>query len=397
MRRQFPTRATLGLALSTLILLSGLPRLATAQEVGDDFFDRILTVNATNEFGGRTASPSHCVPQSQCGPQYQPLRPYSPDVYDPEAVAPDYLQQPAPTPDLFAAAPQGALGASNTFAAAFTNTGYIDPAIPMTQFRLRFDAAYRSDFPDRAEFQYARWRLQPDGSIDPDAPGPPLGDTRVDFQDIAAHLEYAFNERFSVFTELPVRFLNPDVNDNTAGFADMNFGFKYALIACPDEYLTFQLRTYAPTGAARRGLGTDHFSLEPGILYFRQLSQRAIFEGEFRHWIPIDGTSGHAGNVMRYGVGLGYTIHESCQMRITPVTEFVGWTVLNGQKSHIDRGLLDASGDTIVNMKVGVRMGFGQATTPLGSNNSFYIGYGRALTGHVWYQDILRLEYRMIF
>jgi hypothetical protein len=30
-------------------------------------------------------------------------------------------------------------------------------------------------------------------------------------------------------------------------------------------------------------------------------------------------------------------------------------------------------------------------------NSSLYVGYGRALTGAVWYKDILRVEYRLMF
>ena len=52
-------------------------------------------------------------------------------------------------------------------------------------------------------------------------------------------------------------------------------------------------------------------------------------------------------------------------MRVSPVTEFVGWSVLDGQKISTtlratSSGPVDAGGDTIVNGKFGVRVGFGQ-------------------------------------
>ena len=50
----------------------------------------------------------------------------------------------------------------------------------------------------------------------------------------------------------------------------------------------------------------------------------------------------------------------------------------------------DAAGETIVNLKLGTRFGLSQS-------DSFYIGYGRALTSDVWYTDIFRLEYRRTF
>ena len=58
----------------------------------------------------------------------------------------------------------------------------------------------------------------------------------------------------------------------------------------------------------------------------------------------------------------------------------------------------DAAGDTIVNAKIGVRLGFGPLVGPANlSRSDLYIGYGRALTGDVWYKDILRVEYAWRF
>jgi len=77
------------------------------------------------------------------------------------------------------------------------------------------------------------------------------------------------------------------------------------LIADPDQFVTFQLRTYAPTGNASLGLGTGHFSLEPSLLYFKQLTERLTIQAQFTDWIPIDGTA-EAGNVLSYGFGFSY-------------------------------------------------------------------------------------------
>jgi hypothetical protein len=299
-----------------------------------------------------------------------------------------------------------------------SNVGYIDDAIIGTQMKLRFDAAYGNNRPDRAEFFYAKCGCFRELGADPNAPGPAPAlngrdpnttrfiETNVDYQDINLELEYALSQEFSVFLETPFRFLNPDVNDNTSGFADMQAGFKWALATSSCDCLTFQLRTYIPTGDARRGLGTDHVSLEPALLYYGQIDERMSLEAELRDWIPISGSSGagtgfdedFAGNVLRYGVGLAYDVFkcDQCGKRITPVVEVVGWTVLDGLASGSTDGTLagvfveDAAGDTIVNLKVGTRVAFNR-------NDSFYVGYGRALTGDVWYQDIARLEYRRTF
>lgn len=279
-----------------------------------------------------------------------------------------------------------------------SSVGYIDNAIPGDLIRLRFDAAWGNEFPDRAEFFYGKCGCFRELGIDPDAPGPPEIETNVDYQDLATHAEFSLADRLSVFAEFPVRFLDPEQNDNTTGFADMNVGFKLAFYQDDCSVATFQMRAYLPTGDADRGLGTDHYSVEPGLLVFSQLSDRLIFEGEVRDWIPIDGTEDWAGNVLRYGAGLGYVVHQSCECSITPIVELVGWSVLDGKKfDGEDLVIRDASGDTIVNVKLGVRFSFGGPTLLAGERSSLYVGYGRALTSEVWYEDVARVEYRVTY
>jgi hypothetical protein len=288
-------------------------------------------------------------------------------------TAPAALAPPAPTPS--------AGGDEGGPTSEGSNVGYIDSALPLRQFRLRYDAAYNSNRPNRAEFFYAKGF--------PGGPGVPLPETRVDYQDLSAYLEMATGDRFSAFVELPVRFLNPEINRDTAGFADMNAGFKYAFWQSDCRTATFQLRTYIPTGAASQGLGTRHVSLEPALLVFLPLGERLTFEGELRYWIPIGGTD-FAGDVIRYGVGLSYTVVQSCTWRVAPVAEFVGWTVLGGKESAPPGLEQDAAGDTIVNVKLGVRARFQDV-------GDVYAGYGRVLTGDRWYENILRLEFRLLF
>src|SRR4051812_13588749 len=135
-----------------------------------------------------------------------------------------------------------------------TSVGYIDSAVPRSQLRLRYDAAFRNNEPSRAEFFYAKsgfFRSLPPGQGgDPHAPGPPLLETNVDFQEFSTYLEWAVRPRFSVFLEAPTRYLNPDFNGNDSGFGDINAGFKWAFLWNDDWLASFQFRTYAPTGDA---------------------------------------------------------------------------------------------------------------------------------------------------
>jgi hypothetical protein len=267
-----------------------------------------------------------------------------------------------------------------------SRVGYIDGAIPGDQLRLRYDASYNNRRPSRAEFIWPQ-------SGSPGLPGPPFREPRLDYQDLSTYLEAAATERLSFFVELPLRAVNPEVNDNTAGLGDMNAGVKYAFLFSEDFVATFQFRTYAPTGDNHRGLGNDHVSLEPALLAWAPLTERLTLEGEFRAWVPIDGTD-FAGEILRYGLGVNYALYETCQVRVAPVAEFVGWTVLDGKAGAVGPtgvGFVeDAAGDTIVNAKLGVRLGVGEGA-------DFYAGYGRALTGDRWYENTFRLELRLTY
>lgn len=177
-----------------------------------------------------------------------------------------------------------------------SDAGYIDGAIIRNQLRYRFDAAFDNPFPDRAEFFYARCGCFTNGN----GPGPRLQETGVDYQELEATLEYAFTPGISAFVEVPFRSINPEANANETGLGDVRAGFKYALVNDADRWLTFQLRSYFPSGDGLQGLGTEHFSLEPGLLYQRnfdglsassshgfRLTLRNRIRGRTPIWTPI--------------------------------------------------------------------------------------------------------------
>jgi hypothetical protein len=350
----------------------------------------------------RTVAPPGCQPTPGCGtPSAAPGMPSA-----------------APSPFDFTTAGTGAgmasltgglSGAVGGETVALDGAGYIDDAIPRTMFRLRFDAAYDNNRPDRAEFFYAKCGCFKIAGQDPKAAGPPQIESSVDYQELSGYFEYAVGQRFSGFVEVPVRFINPEQNANETGLGDINFGAKFAMISEQDTVFTFQARAYAPSGDAFKGLGTDHWSLEPALLLYQRLGDRLSMQAELRDWISLDATD-FGGNVLRYGVGVTYLAFNRENFRVMPVAEIVGWSVLSGKEVAVaNAGLINhpetatfavqnADGDTIVNAKLGVRVGFGALEERgLLSNSDLYIGYGRALTGEVWYKDILRVEYRMKF
>lgn len=330
----------------------------------------------------------------------------------PGAAAP----APTPTGDMGAGAAAGGAAAADTGASfaglgggagvgsTVSLTGYIDSAIPVTQFRLRFDAAYDSNRPDRADFFYPKCGCFKAAGVDPKAPGPGvLPARRVDYQELSSYMEVAVSPRLSGFAELPLRwidiaFAGSPSNDNHHDIGDVNFGFKYAFVYEPGQVLTAQLRTYAPTGDSTRGLGRNNWNLEPALLAYQRLGERLYFEGEVRDFIPVASADDFAGNVLRYGAGLSYLVIQRPGFFVAPVGEVVGWTVLSGKESDETGTTFNAAGDTIVNVKTGVRIGFGEMTQPgFLTRADIYAGYGRALTGDVWYKDIWRVEFRLRF
>ncbi len=280
--------------------------------------------------------------------------------------------------------------------------GYIDNAIVGSEVRIRFDAAFNDAFPDRAEFVYAKC-----GCYGGNAPGPGKPGQipkNVNFQILSFMGEYAVNKRFSAFVEIPFRWIQPQgvahgtapAFPNGAGISDVQAGLKFAMLATSRHYLTVQLLSYFPSGDSRSGLGTNHYSVEPALLFYQRLSERFEIEGELGGWLPIGGSSGvgafpqgFAGNLFFYGIGPSYKLINGERFRLAPVIELVGWNVTGG----LQTGTLppsSASGINIVNLKIGARMGFG-------GHSSLYVGYGKALTSADWYDQIVRVEYRYSF
>jgi hypothetical protein len=306
-------------------------------------------------------------------------------------------------PDFGAGLPTG------TLAANFDGQGYIDIARIRSRVRVRYDDMQGANKPTRAEYMYptiGRWG----GEGPPEGAGQPAGQVGdVDMRELITYVEAAWGPRFSVFGEFPVRWVDdldfgvlgggaPFDNGTQDGAGDFRAGVRYGLFACPDEWLTLQVRAWAPTGESLRALGVGHSSIDVALLYQVQASERTSWWAEISDWQSIDaGTTDFPdvvdldGNVMRYGIGLGCDLWQSCGCRpqtLTGVVEVVGWTVFDGVVTSLDPfdpdPFEDAEDDTIINGKYGLRYSFGC--------ESIYFGYGHNWTDERWYSDIFRFE-----
>jgi hypothetical protein len=331
-------------------------------------------------------------------------------------------------PDVFAFRsylPQGQGGASTKpkkvkvarprMEGSFTG-GYIEDAVVRTQIRVRFDAEFSVEDPDRAEFFYGKcacYRGLPstNPAYDPNAPGPGPGiAARLNAREVHVNVEYAPLQRLSFFADLPERSLQYTATvggkmDNATGFGDFVAGLKFALVASERTYLTFEFSAFTPTGDASQGLGTNHYSVQPLLLLNHRLGEHMTLLGQFGDFHPLAGSAGYptasspnafAGDVLEYGLGLGYRFETAPEISITPLLEFVGWHVFDGYYTSATAAVqgtlpeLSAAGVNIVNVKAGFRISFHQ-------HHSVYLGYGEALTNSRWYKEILRLEYRFLF
>jgi Putative MetA-pathway of phenol degradation len=292
--------------------------------------------------------------------------------------------------------------------------GYIDNPIVESQIRIRFDDAFEDQFPDRSEFFYAKcgcFRTLGPPFLDPGAPGPGPGiPNSVNFQQLFMNVEYSPQRRFSAFVEVPIRWLQPQgfipgdggPFPNQVGLSDVTAGLKFAAVVSERTYLTFQLKGYFPSGDASKGLGTNHYSVEPSLLMYHGFSDRWTLEGQVGDWHPIGGSAGvptigasegFAGDVFFYGLGPSYKVYQGNHIGLAPVVELFGWHVLSGfqtQPIPMISWASEVNGMNIVNLKFGVR-------TSIGFRNSVYVGFGQALTHDDWYKHIIRLEYRYSF
>jgi hypothetical protein len=281
--------------------------------------------------------------------------------------------------------------------------GYIDDAIISSQIRIRFDAGFDDNRPDRAEFFYAAC-----GCLLGNAKGPAPGlVAHLNFQQLYMRGEYAPFKRFSAFVEIPVRWVQPQQFvastipnggfGNQAGLSDVSAGFKFAALATREHYLTFQFGATFPSGDSSKGLGTDHYSIQPSLLYFQKLTDRWSFEGQLGGTHAFAGDyPGFQGDVLTYGIGPSFALYKGERFQLTPVVEFVGWRVFGGLVTDADLKAQDiypvisADGTNIFNIKAGLR-------TSIGRHHSFYAGFGQAVTHETWYKHLVRLEYRYSF
>jgi hypothetical protein len=175
---------------------------------------------------------------------------------------------------------------------------FVEPVRPVTQMRIRTDFAFNYQFPDKAEYFWAR-----ENGKGPKYAGPPLppgttppGSPNLNYTEGFLYFEGAV-QRFSMFVELAYLDVEPVLYTGAAGFGDMHVGAKTLLMDCELMQLTSFLQVYLPTGNFMRGLGTGHTAFEPALLTAIKMTQRTYLQGEIAYWFPVGGTPTYQGPI----------------------------------------------------------------------------------------------------
>lgn len=263
----------------------------------------------------------------------------------------------------------------------------MDSTAASTVLRLRFDSAFGLEEPDRAEFYWAKVGGR----------GPAMPERSVDYQDFTVYTETSMADgAMGIFTEIPIRVLEPSINDNTTGLADMNTGLKTVLMDQDAYQISMILRTFVPTGLPRRGLGTGHMSMEPGVLGRWQLDEQTWCHGELKYWFPIGGDPEFSGPIIRYGVGFTHVLAEWNEesvrryKAIIPTLEFIGWAVMDGMETNPDGTTSSPDPAGIFNVQPGVRV-------VCGKHMDFGVSAAFAATNEHWYDQLFRFEFRWFY
>jgi hypothetical protein len=278
--------------------------------------------------------------------------------------------------------------------------GYIDDSAVGNQVRIRFDAGFNAPRPDRAEYFYA-------GSASPASVISAVQRT-LNFQQLYLSGEYAPFKSLSAFVIVPFRWIepffisapgkSPDLFSG-GGISDVQAGVKYAALKTVETQVTLQLKADFPSGNGAKGFGTNHYSIEPMVLVYRRLSDRAALEGEAGDTHPIGGTyftnpptppQKWSADVAMYGLGPSYRLIDRDKYSVAPVLELVAWHVFGGLQTGAGNMVQSAAGINVFNAKLGGRVSFA-------GGSSIYAGYGRAITSDIWYRNLFRVEYRKAF
>ena len=222
------------------------------------------------------------------------------------------------------------------------------------------------------------------------APVPIRSWTGINYGQFSLYTEAA-SERGSLFVEIPYTAWSAFTGGGAGGFSDMNAGMKSVMFDSELFLLTFQFKTYIPTGNASAGLGTGHVSLKPSLLSTLKLTSDAYLQSQLAQWIPIGGNTEYQGGVLHYHFSLNQTLYRIAgDAALIGTFEFNGWSFQNGRYTDISGGSKPADASSYFSAGPGLRLA-------LGPRFDCGVGTAFALTEQHWANQLLRCEMRFLY
>lgn len=244
--------------------------------------------------------------------------------------------------------------------------------------RTRFDQGMNT--PDRLEYIWAKAGR---------GPGP---ESKLNIIDNVLRSEIG-NEQAVAISEITMRSLNPELNNNTVGFGDMVIGGKAILWSGSCSKVASIFRTYLKTGPIDRGLGTGHVSLEPGLLFRHQWNESTFIHGEVKYWLPIAGDQRFAGDVFKTGLGVSTIWRETDRTAWLPTFEVQTYSFLFGSETLANGSVRRVNGTTAVDLLPGMRVSI--AETPIGLCEVGFAG-GFTVSDRDWFDSRVILDLRWV-
>ncbi len=262
---------------------------------------------------------------------------------------------------------------------------FVDAPRPQTSNRLRWEEDLNMVFPDRAEYFWARADGMGKG---PRPPAGVLGERLLSYGELSLYTEVAAGN-FAIINSLPYRSIDPQTFDHASGFSDIMIGTKTLLFDCELLQLSFEMKTFLPTGNFTKGLGTGHVSLEPSLLLGIRLAPDAYFQSQVCEWIPLGGDPNYQGAILHYHFSFNDILCRPLHnVEVVGTLECSGWTFQNGSFTSPDAGpFQQASGETYFSAGPGLRM-------DVCNRIDFGVGTQRSLTYHNWGDWLFRSEFR---
>ena len=226
---------------------------------------------------------------------------------------------------------------------------FVDAVRPITQMDFRYEHGWSYQYPDRAEYLMVREQLNPSqigpaGNTSGAGKGIPVIASKADYDQLKLYTEGATG-KIGAFVEMSYLSIDPTVSPvmneitpgatassaHASGFGDMTVGTKTMLLDCELMQFGFEFKTFLPTGAFTKGLGTGHVSLEPSMLLALRLSPDFYLQYQMAYWFALGGDPLYEGTIYHNHISLNGLLWRPCPgLQLIGTAEINQWLILSG-------------------------------------------------------------------